>query len=43
MNDIIESWIASLGLGISAGFTIGFIAWGVGFAIYGIIKMFKMA
>lgn len=43
MNDIIESWITSFGIGLGAGFTIGFIAWGIGFAIYGIIKMFKMA
>lgn len=42
MNDIIELWISSLCMGLGAGFTIGFIAWGIGFAIYGIIKMFKM-
>lgn len=29
--------------GLSAGFTIGFISWAVGFAIYGIIRFFKMA
>jgi hypothetical protein len=29
--------------GIAAGFSLGFIAWGLGFAIYGIIKLFKMA
>jgi hypothetical protein len=29
--------------GIATGFSIGFIAWGLGFAIYGIIKLFKMA
>lgn len=29
--------------GISAGFTVGFMAWALGFAIYGIIKFFKMA
>lgn len=29
--------------GIAAGFTIGFIAWGIGFAFYGIIKFFKHA
>ena len=29
--------------GISAGFAIGFISWGIGFAIYSIIKFFKMA
>lgn len=29
--------------GISAGFALGFIAWGIGFGINGIIKLFKMA
>lgn len=29
--------------GIAAGFSLGFISWGIGFAIYGIIKLFKMA
>lgn len=43
MNDIFEAWILSLGIGISAGFVVAFIAWGIGFAIYGIIKMFKAA
>lgn len=43
MNDIIELWISSLCMGLATGFTIGFIAWGIGFAIYGIIKLFKMA
>jgi transketolase C-terminal domain/subunit len=30
-------------VGIAAGFAIGFITWAIGFAIYGIIKFFKMA
>lgn len=29
--------------GMAAGFTSGFIAWGIGFAAYGIIKMFRHA
>lgn len=29
--------------GIAAGFTLGFISWAVGFAIYGIIKLIKLA
>lgn len=29
--------------GIAAGFTIGFIAWAIGFAFYGIIKIIKQA
>lgn len=43
MNDIFQVWITSLITGIGAGFTIAFIAWAIGFAIYGIIKMFKMS
>lgn len=41
MNDIFQAWLTSLIAGIGAGFTIAFIAWAVGFAIYGLIKMFK--
>lgn len=29
--------------GIAAGFALGFISWGIGFAIYGITKLFKLA
>ena len=29
--------------GIAIGFASGFIAWGFGFAIYGVIKLFKIA
>lgn len=42
MNDIFNTWISSLAIGVGAGFVVAFIAWGIGFAIYGIIKMFKM-
>ena len=34
MNDIFQAWLTSL---------IAFIAWAVGFAIYGLIKMFKLS
>lgn len=34
-------YIQALCFGIAAGFTIGFMAWGLGFAVYGIIKMIK--
>lgn len=30
-------------IGIAAGFTLGFISWGIGFVIYGITKLFKLA
>lgn len=43
MNDIVESWILSLGIGLGTGFMVAFIAWAIGFAIYTVIKMFKMA
>lgn len=29
--------------GVASGFTIGFISWSLGFAIYSLIKWFKMA
>lgn len=29
--------------GIACGFIVGFISWAIGFAIYSIIKLFKMA
>lgn len=43
MSDIMSVWFSSFGIGICAGFTIGFIAWGIGFGIYAIIKLFKLA
>ena len=43
MNDIVESWILSLGIGLCTGFMVAFLAWAIGFAIYAVIKMFKMA
>ena len=43
MNDIVESWILSLGIGLGTGFMVAFIAWAFGFAIYAVIKICKMA
>lgn len=43
MSDYFSIWIESFIMGIGLGFILGFITWAVGFAIYGIIKMFKMA
>lgn len=43
MSDIMSVWFSSFGIGICTGFTIAFIAWGVGFGIYAIIKWFKMS
>ena len=30
-------------IGISSGFTLGFFAWGIGFAIHAVSKFFKMS
>lgn len=43
MNDIVESWITSFGIGLGTGFMVAFIAWAFGFAIYAVIKICKMA
>lgn len=43
MSNYFSVWIESLIMGIGLGFILGFITWAVGFAIYGIIKMCKMA
>lgn len=42
-NYIFGTYLDVIVSGIAAGFTIGFIAWGIGFAVYGIIKLFKHA
>lgn len=41
MTDIFNAYITCFSIGIAAGFVLGFISWGLGFAIYGIIKVFK--
>lgn len=43
MIDIYTLWGESLLMGVGLGFLIGFIAWAIGFAFYGIIKLCKMA
>ena len=42
-NDIFNLYMNVSITGIAAGFSLGFISWGIGFAIYGIIKFFKFA
>lgn len=42
-SNIFVIYLDVIGAGISAGFVLGFISWGIGYAIYSIIKFFKMA
>ena len=43
-DDVTFNTFMEVGIsGIATGFTLGFIAWGIGFAIYSIIKWFKMS
>lgn len=42
MSDLLSLWISSLSVGLALGFMLGFISWGIGFGIYGIIRLFKM-
>nr|DAG11510.1 MAG TPA: hypothetical protein [Inoviridae sp.] len=42
-NDLFGSYVSSLLFGIALGFTLGFIAWAIGYAIFAFIKFFKMA
>lgn len=42
-NDMFSLYLNVIVAGISAGFTLGFISWGIGYAIYAIIKFFKLA
>ena len=42
MSDLFSLWVLFLSEGIALGFTLGFISWGIGFGIYGIIRLFKM-
>lgn len=42
-NEIFNNFFEVGIVGIATGFSIGFISWGLGFAIYCIIKWFKMA
>jgi hypothetical protein len=42
-SNIFGKYLDVIVAGISAGFVLGFISWGIGYAIYSIIKFFKMA
>lgn len=42
-SDMFGTYLTVIVAGISAGFVLGFISWGIGYAIYSIIKFFKMA
>ena len=42
-SDMFGTYLSVVVAGMSAGFVLGFISWGIGFAIYSIIKFFKMA
>lgn len=42
-SDMFGMYLSVIAAGMSAGFVLGFISWGIGFAIYSIIKFFKMA
>lgn len=37
------NYIGALLVGMALGFTLGYIAWAIGYAIYAFIKFFKMA
>lgn len=42
-GDLFGSYISTLLFGMALGFTLGFIAWAIGYAIFAFIKFFKMA
>lgn len=42
-SDMFSTYLTVISVGLSAGFVLGFISWGIGYAIYSIIKFFKMA
>lgn len=42
-NEVFNNFIEVGISGIATGFTLGFMSWGIGFAIYSIIKWFKMS
>lgn len=41
MTEVFSAYITCFSIGIAAGFALGFTSWGLGFAIYGIIKVIK--
>ena len=38
MSDLFSLWVLMLSEGLALGFMLGFISWGVGVGIYGIIR-----
>lgn len=42
-EELMSYFITAFAYGLGTGVVIGFISWGLGFAIYGIIKAMKMA
>ena len=42
-SDLFATYLYVIIAGISAGFALGFISWGIGYAIYGIIRFIKMS
>lgn len=42
-SDMFGLYLNVILAGISAGFTLGFISWAIGYGIYAIIKFFKLA
>ena len=42
-NYLFGSYEGSLLVGIALGFTLGFIAWAIGYVIFALTKFFKMA
>lgn len=43
MTDVYTLYSTCLVSGVALGFSLGFISWAIGFAIYGIIRWFKSA
>lgn len=42
-GDLFGSYISALLVGMASGFTLGFIAWAIGYVIFALTKFFKMA
>ena len=42
-NYLFGCYVGSLLVGIALGFTLGFIAWAIGYVVFALTKFFKMA
>lgn len=42
-DELFGNYIGTLLVGTALGFTLGYIAWAIGYVIYAFIKFFKMA